>query len=187
MHSIRDYIKLYENIFTPEECSTIIDEYKDCRYWRSATIGSKSTEDFDIRNCDIINTSETCVINENVDQRKSIDTMIFEKANKTIQRYYDKFPYCGVKTDSGYDILRYKTGGFYREHVDNGPTLPRTVAMSINLNSDYVGGELAFFGGKLHVRGGAGSVVMFPANFMYPHQILDITEGTRYSIVTWFT
>lgn len=187
MHSIRDYIKLYENIFTPKECDTIIDEYKDCHFWRLATVGSKSSEDYDIRNCDIINTSQSCVINKNVDQRKSIDTMIFEGVNKALLRYCDKFSFCRVNNDSGYNILRYKTGGFYRQHVDNSSDLPRTVAMSINLNGDYVGGELAFFDGKLHVRGGVGSVVMFPANFMYPHQILDVTKGTRYSIVTWVT
>jgi hypothetical protein len=27
---------------------------------------------------------------------------------------------------------------------------------------------------------------MFPSNFLYPHSVLPVTEGTRYSIVTWF-
>jgi predicted 2-oxoglutarate/Fe(II)-dependent dioxygenase YbiX len=31
-----------------------------------------------------------------------------------------------------------------------------------------------------------GSVLMFPSNFMYPHEILEVTKGTRYSIITWF-
>lgn len=187
MTLLRDYIKLYENIFTPEECGIIIDEYRDSHSWHSARVGSKSSENYDIRNCDIINMSESCVINENVDQRKSIDTMIFERVNKALLRYCDKFPLCRVANDSGYDLLRYKTGGFYKQHTDSFKEQPRTVAMSINLNGDYVGGELVFFDGKLHVRGGVGSVVMFPANFMYPHQILDVTKGTRYSIVTWLT
>ena len=30
-----------------------------------------------------------------------------------------------------------------------------------------------------------GSIVFFPSNFMYPHGIEKITEGTRYSIVAW--
>ena len=186
-HRISDYIKLYENIFTPEDCAIILDEYKDCDCWHPAKVGSKSTENYNIRNCDIMNLSLSYVINKNMHHRKEIDNMIYEKIGEVIQKYGDKFSLCNVRDDSGYDLLRYKTGGFYREHVDNAPDLLRTVAMSINLNDDYVGGEMAFFGNKIHVRGGAGSVIVFPANFMYPHQILDVTEGTRYSIVTWLT
>ncbi len=26
----------------------------------------------------------------------------------------------------------------------------------------------------------------FPSNFMYPHGIRPVTQGVRYSIVTWF-
>jgi predicted 2-oxoglutarate/Fe(II)-dependent dioxygenase YbiX len=165
----------------------ILDEYKDCDRWHSAKVGSRSTENYNIRNCDIINISETHVINKNVDQRKSIDSLIFRGIGKALLRYREKFPLCEVENDSGYDLLRYKTGGFYKQHTDSYKEQLRTVAMSINLNGDYVGGELAFFDGKLHVRGGVGSVVMFPANFMYPHQVLNVTEGTRYSIVTWLT
>ena len=30
-----------------------------------------------------------------------------------------------------------------------------------------------------------GSVILFPSNFMFPHEVRKIWEGTRYSIVTW--
>ena len=116
-----------------------------------------------------------------------IDKMIFKKANAAAQNYIKDFPACFLKSDSGYDLLRYNKGGYYREHTDSFTEQPRTVAMSINLNDDYVGGNMAFFNGEIQIKGGAGSVILFPANFMYPHQIMDVTEGTRYSIVTWFT
>ena len=32
---------------------------------------------------------------------------------------------------------------------------------------------------------GKGDIIIFPANFMYPHRITPITSGVRYSIVTW--
>ena len=31
-----------------------------------------------------------------------------------------------------------------------------------------------------------GDAIMFPSNFMYPHEIMPVTQGTRYSIITWF-
>ena len=186
-HRISDYIKLYENIFTPEDCAVILDEYKDCDCWRPARVGSRSTENLSVRNCDIMKLSLSHVINKNMRYRKEIDNMIYKKVGEVMKKYTNRFPPCHLRDDSGYDLLRYNTGGYYREHVDNSPDLLRTLAISINLNDDYVGGEVAFFGNKMHVKGGVGSVVAFPANFMYPHQVLDITEGTRYSIVTWFT
>ena len=43
-----------------------------------------------------------------------------------------------------------------------------------------------FFNEKLKYNLKKGSVLMFPSNFMYPHEILEVTKGTRYSIITWF-
>ena len=31
----------------------------------------------------------------------------------------------------------------------------------------------------------AGDIIVFPSNFLYPHSILPITLGVRYSIIIW--
>lgn len=186
-NKLLEYVKVYENIFTPEECEMILDEYKDCEHWAPAGVSSNNTQNLSVRNCDIISISTPQIINKNRLHRNMIDKMIFKKANDAAQRYIKDFPTCFLKSDSGYDLLRYNKGGFYREHTDSYQEQPRTVAMSINLNDDYEGGSMAFFNKEVQIRAGAGSVILFPANFMYPHQIMDVMEGTRYSIVTWFT
>ena len=30
-----------------------------------------------------------------------------------------------------------------------------------------------------------GSAVVFPSNFMFPHEVEKVTSGVRYSIMTW--
>ena len=59
----------------------------------------------------------------------------------------------------------------------------------MNLNDEYEGGDLIFTDQKDNVvkrlKLGKGSIVFFPSNFMYPHGITPITEGTRYSVVAW--
>ena len=59
----------------------------------------------------------------------------------------------------------------------------------MNLNDDYEGGDLIFTDQKEYevkrLKLGKGSIVFFPSNFMYPHSILPVTKGTRYSIVAW--
>ena len=63
---------------------------------------------------------------------------------------------------------------------------PRAISCSMHLNDAYEGGEFAFFDRQLQYRLNAGDVLMFPSNFMYPHEVMPITKGTRYSIITWF-
>ena len=30
-----------------------------------------------------------------------------------------------------------------------------------------------------------GDILLFPSNFMYPHEVKEITKGIRYSFVSW--
>jgi len=60
------------------------------------------------------------------------------------------------------------------------------VSCSFALNDDFGGGEFAFFDRELIYNLKKGSVIMFPSNFMYPHEIMPVIKGTRYSIITWF-
>ena len=51
-------------------------------------------------------------------------------------------------------------------------------------NDDYSGGELIMFGDtKIEIK--QGDVILFPSNFLYPHQISPVTKGVRYSYVSW--
>ncbi len=53
------------------------------------------------------------------------------------------------------------------------------------LNDNYRGGELIFFNKKEVILNG-GDIMIFPSNFLYPHQVRTVTEGTRFSFVSWF-
>jgi predicted 2-oxoglutarate/Fe(II)-dependent dioxygenase YbiX len=87
------------------------------------------------------------------------------------------------------DLLKYSVGGKYEIHTDNYSTSPRSLSVIMNLNDEYQGGNLIFADQKnkeiKRLKLGKGSIVFFPSNFMYPHMIEPITEGTRYSIVAW--
>jgi predicted 2-oxoglutarate/Fe(II)-dependent dioxygenase YbiX len=54
------------------------------------------------------------------------------------------------------------------------------------LNDNFEGGEFSFFDEDLRYKIPKGAALMFPSNFMYPHQIMPVTKGVRYSIITWF-
>ena len=52
------------------------------------------------------------------------------------------------------------------------------------LNHNYEGGELVLFQ-DTEYRLKAGEVLIFPSNFMYPHQVMPVTKGTRFTYTSW--
>ncbi|HYT45789.1 MAG TPA: 2OG-Fe(II) oxygenase [Methylomirabilota bacterium] len=115
-----------------------------------------------------------------------IDKTFFEAAGEAARYYMKKFPDLKVKTDTGVVLLKYPKGCYYKEHVDHHQTMPRSISLSFSINDDYTGGMFSFFGGTHNRLATAGKAIVFPSNFMFPHGILPITSGTRYSCVMWF-
>jgi len=115
-----------------------------------------------------------------------IDKTFFEAAGEAARYYMKKFPDLRVKTDTGVVLLKYPKGCYYKEHVDHHQTMPRSISLSFSINDDYTGGMFSFFGRTHNRLATAGKAIVFPSNFMFPHGILPITSGTRYSCVMWF-
>ena len=95
-----------------------------------------------------------------------------------------------VSRGSGYDLLRYREGGFFKEHVDVARDHPvlghRRLAVVAFCNNNFEGGELHFPRQNLTIKPEPGLIAMFPATFTHPHESKTISKGTKYSIVTWF-
>ena len=53
-----------------------------------------------------------------------------------------------------------------------------------SLNNNYSGGEFIMFGDE-YIKLDKGDIVVFPSNFLYPHRVEPVTNGTRYSFVSW--
>jgi predicted 2-oxoglutarate/Fe(II)-dependent dioxygenase YbiX len=52
------------------------------------------------------------------------------------------------------------------------------------LNDDYKGGNF-LFNDEHEVKLRQGDILIFPSIFLYPHKVKEVTEGTRYSFITW--
>jgi predicted 2-oxoglutarate/Fe(II)-dependent dioxygenase YbiX len=181
---LRDYIVVFENAISNDLCNEILQEYKNDKDWvESTTRGGLARN---VRRCDAIDMSNPLIISKNETIRKVIDEKLFCCAGKVIKKYREKFNYAKIEGDSGYTLLRYQEGEFYTEHVDHYLQQSRIVSCSFTLNDDFEGGEFAFFNRELVYKPPKGSALMFPSNFLYPHEIMPVTNKTRYSIITWF-
>jgi predicted 2-oxoglutarate/Fe(II)-dependent dioxygenase YbiX len=182
---LHSYICEIENIVPPDLCARILAEYGPSDEWRPAQVGT-NTVSKDIRNVDSLGLSMPDVIAKNQAVRKALDDEMFACASAAIQAYNDRFPLAKIEQDSGYDLLRYTEGQFYKEHVDSFKAHPRAISCSFVINDDYEGGGFGFFQQELVYKPKLGSALMFPSNFMFPHEVLPVTRGTRYSIISWF-
>lgn len=184
MKELKDYIAVVPNVVSLELCDAVLSEYKNSNDWENAVV--KNGKNLNVRNCQTIGISFSSIIEKNKKTRQKLDQELFTCAAKAIQEYNKQFTRCNIEQDSGYDLLKYEVGGFYTTHTDSFKDRPRAVSCSFALNDDYEGGEWAFFNREKVIKVPKGAAVMFPSNFMYPHEIMPVTKGVRYSIVTWF-
>jgi predicted 2-oxoglutarate/Fe(II)-dependent dioxygenase YbiX len=184
MKNINDYIVVFEDIVTHALCDALLDEYANSNEWLDTHI--KNGVNKNIRSAQTILMSTEEIILRREKNRRKLDKYVFASAGLAIKKYNEKFKYAHIEEDTGYELLRYETGQFYTQHTDSFMGAPRAVSCSFALNDDYEGGEFAFFDREISIKAPKGAVVLFPSNFMYPHEILPVTQGTRYSLITWF-
>lgn len=182
---LQDFIKVYDGIIDKDLCDRILSEYEKCNNWQQTMVG-EGVIDTNSRNCSVVQLSNPEIIDENFEVRKFIDVELHQQLLEVVQKYAEDFPEFAPSIDTGYDLLRYEEGQFYRQHTDSFLQQQRSISCSVCINEDYLGGEFAFFDREVMIRGGKGSVIVFPSNFMFPHEIMPVLEGTRYSIITWY-
>lgn len=101
---------------------------------------------------------------------------------------YNKF--VQINIDTGYELLRYEVGQHFHEHVDiivGADAYVRQVSCVVLLNEDFEGGSLVFPRQGVNYKPRLGDIILFPSNFCYPHAVTDVTQGVRYSIVSWLS
>lgn len=77
-------------------------------------------------------------------------------------------------------IIKYEKNSSMDPHTDwNYFNL---ASVTLNLNSEYQGGEFVFFNGRKKISLGKGDALIFPADCFWTHNISTITDGSRYCI-----
>lgn len=82
-------------------------------------------------------------------------------------------------------LLRYGKTGHLPSHQDQGVS-SRVLSTVMYLNDDYEGGEIEFKQSNIKLKPEAGSIIFFPSNFLYVHEVYPVTNGERYSMPHWY-
>lgn len=84
--------------------------------------------------------------------------------------------------DTGFTLIKYRTGDACSEHVDQVPHEIRVCTAIYYINDDYDGGELVFPEQGLEFKPRPGEVIVIPATDEFPHEVRPITKGNRYAV-----
>ena len=179
---LREWIGYYEDIVPKDKCESLIAVTKNSGQLKPSAYANNSGK---IKDSDKRVIMDDMWIPDNTDWHKLVNDFF----GKVIKKYSDTFERFSCQRHCGFRMNRYSTGGFMSEHVDNihhshGQKygFPQTSLLYF-LNDNYEGGEIII--ADTIYKPKKNSAIMFPSNFMFPHSVNRVLEGTRYSIITW--
>lgn len=180
---LSDYVKVYTNALSRDLCRETLEDIKlngtwEQHGWSGTSYGSTKPKNGD---------KEPSTIREVASTNKDL----LESIRDALVEYFIDVECPWFGSWEGYScpkFLRYKVGNIMSKHYDHiyglyGNGAP-VLSIIGSLNSDYEGGELVLFDDtRYHLK--EGDVIIFPSNFLYPHQVRPVTKGERYTFVSW--
>tara|TARA_Y100001972_G_scaffold111474_1_gene144244 strand:- start:197 stop:742 length:546 start_codon:yes stop_codon:yes gene_type:complete len=179
---MKEYILEIKKVIPKTICDKII-KYFDNNYKEAKTTGLGVNKN--IRNCLTRNLMNTKSFGETICLNATK-----EKIFECVTQYKKKFD-VNIEDITQLDLLKYEANEFeagYNFHCDFGPKcMERCLSISICLNNEYTGGEFVFDckDGRYVVPQNVGDAVIFPSNFIFPHQVNKVLTGTRYALIGW--
>jgi hypothetical protein len=186
MTNIYDFI-FKENILTPGECQFALDELEDINF----EIHSWHTMDKDGKIKVWKGTSPSELSSACPAKNYNLNGILQKSIDKAISLYTERFPYCGVQNTTHPKINKYIKNTKMKAHVDHihgifdGKKKGIPIISIVGaLNDNYFGGEF-IFNNDYEIKFKAGDVLIFPSVFLYRHKVKPVTDGTRFSYVSW--
>ena len=189
--NIEHYLFHKENFLDEKYCETCINELNKC-VWEKHDWYTRRTDSRNAPSGD----NEPEVLHPKMFSFNigKINEFIIQELHSAILEYVESLKFDWFGNWTGYSAIRfnrYFPGQTMQNHCDHIHALfdgekkgiPILSIIGI-LNDDYGGGELIMFEDK-KIDTKKGDLLIFPSNFLYPHEITPVTKGVRYSYVSW--
>ena len=154
--------------------------------WQPAYVGYKQLMP-EYRDCNDFKFKKTDLEPDKGEVSQNLQALwqdLYDAKLPAVQDYSRMYNINNLKYWEAFNFIKYGPGQHFKEHHDHGFSYNCTVSLVSYVNDDYEGGELYFRLQDLKVKPEAGDLFIFPSNYMYPHQAMPVTSGTKYSIVT---
>lgn len=118
-----------------------------------------------------------------------ISSQLFDALDNALEHYSTEiYPFAGKNIKSRENmmhLLKYEDTGHLPAHQDQGVST-RVLSALLYLNDNYDGGEIEFSHSGIKLKPEAGSLLFFPSNFLYVHEVYPVINGKRYSLPNWY-
>ena len=174
-------VLLIENVLEAELCKAMIE------YWER---GPKRTDT--VSSTRQGSAAQVATVKRRGDviiEDKSIVAVLRQRMQARILGEIRKIHHMEIVGHEAFRIGCYDAGeqGFFGRHRDNATpyTAHRRYALTLNLNQDYLGGELRFPEyGRMLYRPPSGGAVVFSCALL--HEALPVTRGRRFVLLSFF-
>jgi len=185
VRQLTDYIKVYPGVITPSLCAAVLDDLARAE-WRAHSWQGYGAEPIEHHSEQELTVTDG--------HSPVITDHVAHCVATALQAYVNELADPGLRGGSGISrprYNRYQINNVMEQHCDHiydlfdGDRKGIPVLSVVGaLNDNYKGGEFVMFE-DTHIPLPSGSVMVFPSVFLYPHRVEPITEGIRYSLVSW--
>jgi len=159
-------IQYIENVLSEEEHKILLEYAKNAQSWKeqpwkAITIESENLPEYILE-----------MLNR-----------IFQLVHKRSVELYDVA--INPFHKSALHIVKFVEGFNLGPHVDTLSSEGNHIASVYYLNDDYTGGEINFPDHKLKIKPKPNSLIIFPGNENYLHEVRKIVGNDRYSSAMW--
>ena len=187
--NLKDHIFEYD-LLSHQECDEIVS-HLDSREWGDF-MWYQDQEQVDLDKESRMKSTVNCPEATNIIQPHVNDELF--------SAFHKKYNYYNVGSGgggsfweacSGIKFNKYVVGDYLSPHYDHIRDffqgqfrgIPVTSVVGV-LNDDFEGGDFVFW--EEHtVKMKKGSVLVFPALYLFPHEVMPVTKGVRYSWIQW--
>ena len=175
-----NFIFTKKNFLNDDFCNKLIETFeKNTNNHFKGTFGSNSTVDLKFKNCDEMRSND------------ELENEIIKKIKPGINEYFGIHQLSGDFLFEKTRIKRYLNNKkyFFKKHTDISSikTSKRMLAVIIYLNTVDEGGQTIIYidNNKVNVKPEKGKLLIFPANFCYPHEGVSPISNNKYILVTF--
>ena len=180
-----NFIEVYDNALTSEQCKLIIDYMNSLKLIPGAVGMDRKVKP---------ETKDSLDLPMNLNQETEVDCIIIDSLFEQRNKYVKKHPFLDTELKlwnvrAGYNLQKYLPGkGFHKNHCENvgGDSVVRVLAWMFYLNTVTDDGGTYFDNYDLTMNAVEGRCVIWPAYWTHMHRGIVSKTESKYIVTGWF-
>ncbi len=181
---LKEFVEVYDKVLPNETLQTFLKVCKTLD-WEDGQIGfGEVNKDIrKVKKCDLGDLSNSMT---NVHWYNVLRTIFINHIKHYLTTKKIRVTFGPIEA---IQILKYKETYHYGFHHDSAPNTPRTFSCIFFINEDYEGGELCFQNpnntSEYKIKKKENRMIIWPSSFLFPHKVMPVKNGERFSVVAW--